>query len=193
MCECKRELYDKYSKKLEEINRNDGFHKYIHEEVKEEIHEELRNLYEEKEEVIRQSSYDDMRIEEIRTLETDIDNLEFLLEELDDYLSNDKIKIRRWYIFNLEKGIKYFEHGDVIIDNAKEYIESLKFENVDNTRISIGAEYIRNGSSIGMSEFICRENLNDKFNFSDDIRKVNIQITGFNMFVVEYLLKILNS
>lgn len=136
-------------------------------------------------------------MDERDAIDSEISGLQYLIDELDDYLTKDDIQIQRWYIFNKLNGIKYFDDTDELIENAVEYIKSLELEGLEeycaNTRISIGAEYIRNATSFGASEFICREKLNSKYTYSDDIRRVNIKLETWNMRTVEEILEILNN
>lgn len=181
--------YDEFYDKLEEANRRDLLWKF--DDIKKEIRTEIRDLEEEKQSIIKYSTYDNMMMDERNAIDDEISALEGLIEGANEYLTKDFIQTRRWYIFDKLNGIKYFDYEDEIVDNAKEYIESLDLDEDD--RIGIGAEYIRDYTSFGMSEFICRKDAKSKFTFSDDIDRVNIRLSGFYLRTVEELLEVLNS
>lgn len=182
--------YNEFYNKFKEANKSDRLYKFN--DIQKEIYLEIRNLESEKQSVVRSSidldEYDNAMISDI---DYEIYELQALSEGATKYLSNDSIETTAWYIFDKLNGIKYFDDDNEIIKNAKEYIESLDLD--EDARIGIGAKYIRGCNSLGMSEFICRENSKSKFICSDDIYKVNIKLDGFCIGTIERLLEVLNS
>lgn len=152
------------------------------------ISEYIRELKEEQDFIKENSTWDNQMIEERNNIDLKIAEAVWLINRAEEYLNRDYPYIKRYYIFNLiSEKIQYYNSLEELLNNAKNYIDTI----VKGKYISVGAEYLRNGTSFGANDFICKMPDSNKFGYSKDIEKARIQVPyEFNK-VLEKLIEIL--
>ena len=103
-----------------------------------------------------------------------------------------KINVHRYYIFadSTNIKIKYYKSLEELLECSKDYIEDIEKEELNNY-IGIGAEFLDEEDRIGAIDHICRRAEQDKFIWSNDIEKLNIEVPVDFRKVLEKLIEIL--
>ena len=90
-----------------------------------------------------------------------------------------------YYLSNNE--VEFDEYK--IDDNTKFYLKTLS----NTGYVSIGAEYIRETGGLGASDFVVRNSLTGKYEYSEDIQKVFIKVPNDFNYVLEEIFDGMNK
>ena len=103
-----------------------------------------------------------------------------------------KINVQRYYIFadSTNVKIKYYKSLEELLNCSKDYIEDIEAEE-KNGYIGIGAEFLDEENRVGAIDHICRRAEQDKFIWSSDIEKLDIEVPVDFRNTLEKLIEIL--
>lgn len=102
-----------------------------------------------------------------------------------------KINIVRYYVFanSTSIQIKYYKSLEELLECTKAYMEDIAQDEVIDYW-GIGAEFIDEDGKVGAIDHIYRRN-EDKFKWSNDIEKLNIEVPVDFRITLEKLIEIL--
>ena len=105
-----------------------------------------------------------------------------------------KINVHRYYIFadSTNIKIKYYKSLEELLNSSKDYIEDIEKEE-ENNYIGIGAEFLDEQGRVGAIDHICRRAEQNKFIWSSDIEKLNIEVPTDFREVLEKLIEMLEE
>lgn len=103
-----------------------------------------------------------------------------------------KINVHRYYIFadSTNIKIKYYKSLEELLNSSKDYIEDIEKEE-ENNYIGIGAEFLDEQGRVGAIDHICRRAEQDKFIWSSDIEKLDIEVPNDFRIALEKLIETL--
>ena len=103
-----------------------------------------------------------------------------------------KINILRYYVFanSTSIQIKYYKSLEELLECSKSYIEDIEEEEL-NGYIGIGAEFLDEQGRVGAIDHICRRAEQDKFIWSSDIEKLDIEVPNDFRIALEKLIETL--
>lgn len=139
--------------------------------------------------VIRESSWEYPEREKKQEIREEIDSLEWLIERIREYLKKDDIEIKRYYVYSENDETKHYDDYNDFWDNVVDYLKTL----ANTGYVSVGAEYIRETGGLGANDFVVRNSLTGKYEYSEDIQKVFIKVPNDFNYVLEEILEEMNK
>lgn len=103
-----------------------------------------------------------------------------------------KINVHRYYIFadSTDIKIKYYNTLEELLNSSKQYIEEIE-QIEENNYLGVGAEFLDEQNRVGAIDHICKRKNQEKFSYSSDIEKLNIDVPADFKEVLDKLIEIL--
>ena len=153
------------------------------------IRSEIKDWEDELDRVKRNSTWEYPETKEKQRIRDEIGSLEWLIGAIREYLKKDDIEIKRYYVYSENDGTKHYDDYNDFWDNVVDYLKTLS----NTGYVSIGAEYIRETGGLGASDFVVRNSLTGKYEYSEDIQKVFIKVPNDFNYVLEEILEEMNK